>query len=339
MRSVEVWEAGSESALDTFGRDLAAAAFAARSGVATCRLWRRPAPTLSAGRFHRLPCGGTGLERRLTGGRIVPLGPQVLACTLVAPSASWFELGAAVGPDQVLNRALRPVLGVLRGLGVDAFYPGRDLVTVAGAPVACASFTIEPDGVVQVDQFVAVETDFTCLPELLAAADPDSVAATDTRAFAASTSLTALGVQPPDRGWASALAGELARSFACSVDVAVGEPGWWRHTLAADRACHEAFREQRGRAPGGHVAVAEPTMLGVVEATADTRDGSIRALVVSGDIITRPATLEELAYACEGLRAAAPALRRVVTRVLSQPDRFVLGVRDLASLLVRLACE
>ena len=45
----------------------------------------------------------------------------------------WREDPLALRPEQVLNRCVRALLGGLRGLGVDAFYPGRDRISVGGA--------------------------------------------------------------------------------------------------------------------------------------------------------------------------------------------------------------
>ena len=339
MRSLEIWDAGPESVLETFRRDLATAAHVAVSGRAAARLWHREAAGLGAGRFHRLPLGPAAPERRQTGGRIVPLGPGVLCCTLVLPPGGeegWLDAGTAPRPEQVLNRALRPFLGVLRGLGLDAFYPGRDLVTVGGAPVLCAAFTVEADGILIIEQFLAVDSDFASLPTLLERADPDGVAGVDTAAFAGSVSVQAAGAGVPGAGWAATLGQQIARSFACHVDVSEGEPLWWNETHAADASCHQAFCGQVGALPAGHTAVAERSMLGIVEASADTRDGMIRELSVTGDLIAAAATVEVLASACEGLPVGGAELRRAVTRLLTSGRGFVLGVRDLAGLVERL---
>jgi len=339
VRSLEIWDAGPESALDTFRRDLAAAAHVAASGRAAGRLWRRDAAGLSAGRFHRLPHGPAAPERRQSGGRIVPLGPGVLCCTLVLPpggSEGWLEPGTSLRPEQVLNRALRPFLGVLRGLGIDAFYAGRDLVTVAGATVLCAGFTVEADGVLIVDQFLAVDSDFASLPALLERADPDGIAGVDTAGFADAVSVRASGTDVAGLDWAAVLGDEIARSFACRIEVNDGEPRWWNDTQAADEACHQAFLGQRGAVPAGHAVAAEPSMLGVVEVAADTGDGTIRDLSVTGDLIAAPATLDALACACEGLPVGGVELRRAVTKLLTGARGFVLGVPDLAGLLERL---
>ena len=123
MGMIDLWDAGPESPLDTFRRDLAAAAHAARSGQASCRLWRRRAPGLSAGRFHRLPRGRAGLERRLSGGRIVPLGPGHRAFLLKPwDVATYVELGVAhlgvCGSDVLVER--QPDVYELVDLGIGA---------------------------------------------------------------------------------------------------------------------------------------------------------------------------------------------------------------------------
>ena len=77
-------------------------------------------------------------------------------------------------------------------------------------------------------------------------------------------------------------------------------------------------------------------MLGLVEAAADLSTGVIRDLTLTGDLIAPPRTIDELARDCEGLAPEYEAIDRVVTRALSRPGAFILGVRDLAGLLARL---
>ena len=59
---------------------------------------------------------------RLSGGRIVPVGPGVVCLTIVVPVVDWLDpAGKSLRPEQILNRAVRPLLAMLRAEGLDAF--------------------------------------------------------------------------------------------------------------------------------------------------------------------------------------------------------------------------
>ena len=120
-RALDFWNAGIESPSETFARDQFSLLIAAWQGRAVARLWRARDSGLSLGRFHRrdsrCDCDCGGLVRRLSGGRIVAQGPGVACLTLAVPEVAWLDPGAQrLRPDQVLNRALRPVLAALLSL-------------------------------------------------------------------------------------------------------------------------------------------------------------------------------------------------------------------------------
>lgn len=356
MRSLEIHDAGREEAHETFARDLAAAASAAARGVATLRFWSRSRPAVELGRFHRMP-ENRRPERRLTGGRVLRLEPGVLCGSLVVPgdpqrpATSWLEPSALLRPDQILNRALRPMLGLLRALGADVFYPGRDLVTLNRNPVGCAAFSREPDGVLLVHLRLAVTSDFRGLADCLQAHDPQGVVGTDLLAMEESVALARFDPvesseahQPhhahhpfePSQGWARAIAPHVEREFRCRVDLVRGAPDWWDDLRVADADAYRAHLDVNVAPPAGYSLVSEPSMLGLVEAAADVSTGVIRDLSLTGDVIAPPRTIDELVRSCEGLAPEYEALDRVVTRVLSRPGSFILGVRDPAGLLARL---
>jgi hypothetical protein len=133
-RALFVESGGAESRATTFARDQLAALRCADERAARARIWHREARGLLLGRHHRIDVSSpssAGLSRRLSGGRIVPVGPGVTCITLFVPLVDWLDPKTpGIKPQQVLNRALRPLLALLRERGVDAFYGGRDLVTV-----------------------------------------------------------------------------------------------------------------------------------------------------------------------------------------------------------------
>lgn len=124
--------------------------------VARCRetgrvalaAWRDAVPGTLLGRFHAGPADDRRRRRR-TGGRVVETGPEHVRLALALPHRSALESedpSSALRPEQAMNRCVRGVLDAYRNLGVDALYPGRDVVTVARLPVAWLSFTEEEDG-------------------------------------------------------------------------------------------------------------------------------------------------------------------------------------------------
>lgn len=341
MRSLEIQSAGHEEAHETFARDLAAAARAAAWGVASLRFWSRSRSAVELGRFHRMPAEA-GPERRLTGGRVLRLEPGIVCGSLVLPgdperpAVSWLEPSALLRPDQILNRSLRPLLALLRSLGADVFYPGRDLVTLGKNPVVCAAFSREPDGVLLVHLRLAVSSDFRGLADCLAGQDPKGVVGTDLLAMEESVALAAFDIAEPSQGWAEAIAPHVEREFRCRADVDSDAPDGSGDLRPADADAYRAHLDATGAPPDGHSLVSEPSMLGLVEAAADLSTGVIRDLTLTGDLIAPPRTIDELARDCEGLAPEYEAIDRVVTRALSRPGAFILGVRDLAGLLARL---
>ncbi len=346
MRALRVWDAGEMDAESAFLRDHRMMALAAEGRVATLTAWRRAQASVSFGRFHRLPVPAPlACERRIGGGRAIALGPGVLGITLVTPSVDWLDPDAApLRPDQVLNRALRPLLAYLRENVGDAFYPGRDLVTLDRRPVAHASFTVAPDGVCVVEIHLAVSSGFAMLGDLLSTADPTGVAAVDATAFSDASCLAALGrlAQPAngvavDTGaWLNALTPSVVEAFACEVGRDNAESVPVEPCAAGRRRAYHRFLCERGPVPEGAVSVATASMLGAVEVSAVLRAGRIHDLMISGDVIAPFHTLEAISVACEGQPGTGPVTRRRLARVLSQPRSFLLGCNDLDALLARL---
>ena len=314
---------GPVDAIDGYRADQHGLALAAGGAIAA-RTWTRTGPCVSLGRFHRHPGGSTLLERRLTGGRCFVAGDGVLGVSVAFPSVQALEPGGTpLRPDQILNRALRPLLASLRDAGVDAFYPGRDLVTVAGRTVAHAAFTVTPDGVVLVEAHVAVSRSPGELATLLASADPDAVVGADRHAMAASTTTSASG-GPSDT---AALAKTIGRSFATAFAGGGAEP-WPAVNAAATTDAFEAFTHERGPVAEGARVAAALTMLGAAEASAVVDGDRFRSLELTGDFLAPFATVEAIARRLEGEPARMPSVRRALVAVLSQPRSFLLGWID-----------
>jgi hypothetical protein len=343
-----------EDAATTFARDQVAMLACASDGNARLRLWKRPEPGLLLGRFHRAAAASKGLSRRLSGGRIVPVGPGILCLTMVAPTVDWFDpAGASLRPDQVLNRALRPLLTLLRERrrGIDAYYPGRDIVTAAGRALAHASFTVMRDGVAVVDVQVGETGSFAQLPPLLDRFDPTGVAGVDRGAFDASLSLveaSASRVSPSAsrpgaeeaRGldeWGVDFAATTSKDFGCDATVASGEE--FPTAILADQGAARDFLEEPGPPPGDHAlrSAASVSMLGMVECVGRMRGDRVTGLRLTGDLLAPFHTLDDISAECENEPLRPADIRKALARALAQPRSFVLGVRDLDELILRLA--
>lgn len=293
-----------------------------------------PAPGFGPGKSVPVPFGG--LSRRLSGGRIVVVGPGVVCITMAAPLVDWFDgAGGSLRPDQVLNRALRPLLAMLRGQGIDAFYPGRDLVTAGGRAIAHASFTVMRDGVAVVEMHVAEAPAFADLPALLDRFDPAGVAGVDRNALAGATSLaeTATAARS-DEEWAASFAQFAAAGFACEAAVTDATPGD-DITLAHDSAARD-FLLSPGPVEQGALSAAAVSMLGVVECSARMRGDRVTGLRVTGDLIAPFHTLDDVAAECEGEPFRAANIRKALARAMAKPRSFVLGLRELDELILRI---
>ena len=337
MRSLEVFESGSERPLDTFVHDCRMMAdVAVGGGQAQLRLWQPESEYLSVGRFHRFtPCDG--IARRLSGGKVLALRPGILGLTLCVPDAAWFDSVAPVKrPEQILNRALRPLLVFLESHRLDPFYPGLDTITLGdGKPLGFASFGLMPDGVVLIHQYVAMTIDFRSTEDLLKRLDPDGVIATSCASAESSVRLDAsVSELGETRSWSSGYVDACSRVFRCSAESVDGS----RQRFSDEFGSVGAFtrlNEEIGRSDGFDTACFFDK-LGVVEVAARIENGEIEAFEMTGDFISTPSGLIAISNELVGARAAGPELRRRILRVLSRPDVFVLGALGLDDAAARL---
>src|SRR5262245_61657671 len=186
-----------------------------------------PGDVLALGRFHAIPAASATdvmLARRKSGGRPAPLGDGYLALALVLPhrAALVGDDPAALAPEQVLNRAVRGLLGALESLGVNGYYPGRDLVTVDRRVIAALGFEIASDGATLVEACVAVGRSFAQVSSLADRADPAGLVPIDLMLPEQGTSIKeAIGREPDLDELTAALAAGYASRL--GLDVAMSE--------------------------------------------------------------------------------------------------------------------
>src|SRR5262249_2591421 len=156
-----------QAALDpAVSQVLDAQSLAAAATRASLRITSLAGEVLSLGRYHLAPAGDAAgrvcLHRRRAGGRVLPLGPGFALRSLALPhgSALVADDPLAVRPEQALNRCVRALLGGLRILGVDAFYPGRDRITVDRRCLAVVGLECDARGAAVFEAALAVDGDW-----------------------------------------------------------------------------------------------------------------------------------------------------------------------------------
>ena len=280
---------------------------------------------LTLGRYHLAPeprpPGAVRVMRRHAGGRVAPSGDGLVGLSLVLPHRAALIASdpAAVRPEQVMNRYLRGLLGACESLGVAAFHPGRDTVTVDGRLLAVGGFDVEANGGFVLEAVVAVERDFTVLPSFLDRADPAGVVKAPFVTSAEATSLAACTGRVFDVG---EIADHLRGGYERRLGVAF-ENGTVPEGTALDEA---AWVLDRRRPESLDRAVAIAGQLGTVEVFFARTAHALGAVLLAGDFIANSPGVDRL----EETLAGAPAERKaIVSRVLGVVDgstNFLLGL-------------
>jgi hypothetical protein len=221
-----------------------AMARAATTGRVVLAVWREAEGGPVLGRFHATRAGDPARRRR-TGGRIHAMRPGDVRVGLAMPhrAATWSADPAALRPEQALNRCVRGLLDGCRALGLDVFYPGRDVVTADGAAIAWISL-VEEEGAALFEAGLS-------LPERLAAAD---VAAAVAEAYRRRASEAVVDVGPA--GLPRAQPADLAWTIPAEADR-MGEVATMLGTLGAYVQLDEARRLVVVRVSGDVIAPVE----------------------------------------------------------------------------------
>lgn len=285
---------------------------------------------LSLGRFHAVPAElaprALRVYRRHSGGRNIPFGDGFAGLSIVLPhrSALVSQEPLALAPHQVLNRCVRGILEGLKSVGIPAFYPGRDWITVDRRVIGMVSFDVAADGGMVFEALIALSRDFNLQHGAwnevraapLAAADVTSVK-------------MQLGIDLTVSDIAEVLARGYAQQFGMSFETIDLETSPLRDgvtELARDLFERQAWLSTRVISPDLQHHASTDVMLGVLEAYARADAGLVRDVLLSGDIIANSPAIIDLERRLRGCRADHVSIDTVVTETLCAPENFILGI-------------
>ncbi len=307
----------------------------ARPGV--LRVYSFPGDVLAAGRWHLTPAVGLELGeafvRRLTGGRALALGEGYLGISLLLPhrSALVADDPFALAPFQVANRYVRGLMRALKQLGLPAFYPGRDLVTVNRRPIAAVSFETDDEGRLLFEAIVAVDRPLSAVAQLLDRWDAGGVIKGDLLALEGGTSLREeIGERPSLEELGSLVRDGFADQFGVTF---VDEPLSPLETQAVsalagrESKSWNALRQPRADLPhSGSSGI----QTGVLEAHFALEQGRfLKEVCLAGDFIADSPAIAAVEYRLRLCPAERGAIARVVDSVFGDRSHYLLGVGPL----------
>jgi len=307
--------------------DAALLARAVACGRGALRVSRLAGTVLALGRYHLAPVGGgeVTLHRRLSGGRAWAAGEGFVQVSLTLPhrSALVSDDPLALAPEQLLNRAVRGLLGGLEAAGVSALYPGRDTVTVARRTIGLLGLEIDGQGATLIEACLGIERDQGTLPHLLDAVDPDGAVGAQMVTPDDATSLAReLGGHPSFD--------DLAKWIRQGYESRLGVEFVEADEIGSVAPPDDGFVRERARRADLDRRGTTPTMLGVLEAHVGMAgDGTIGELMLAGDIIAPSGTIARLEQAVRGCPPERDRLAAVIDEVVRPPHDFILGVGPL----------
>jgi len=303
-------------------------------------IYSSPGRHMSIGRYH-LYAGtaekrGIGAYRRLTGGRVVGAGEGwlVLALILTSRTALLTEDVSRLKPDQIMNRYARGLLSGLRALGLDCFYPGRDAITFDRRELAMCSFETDRSGALLFESMLAVNRGMENLVHDLELIDPDG--ALPCRMYdseSATTLARELKREIPFDELANAIAagcegllGETRRRELTAIEMSDAS----KRALVASGWLNARIAPQSGTIKRNRIAA----QLGAIESAVTLEaDGTIAAVILSGDFIANSSAISKLENELCGKRLDLGSVSHAVTKMFGHDENFFLGAGELSNLV------
>jgi len=298
---------------------------------------------LLLGRYHAVPrdLGAVTspddicVQRRRTGGRVMPAGEGFLELSLVLPhrAALLSDDWHALEPEQVMNRCVRGVLQGLKGAGVPAFYPGRDTITAADRTLGAASFHTTPEGALLFEVVIAMTRSFAVVPPRLDAVDPTGVIACP---MWTATDTTTVEDIAPRAVAANELSNRIVAGYRdlFALDIVPGQPGG---QCVAGGGLAESGADRQwlySRSPGAALTRrgTVSTQIGVLEAYVDREGDRLREVMLVGDFIANAAAVDALEAKLRGAHMDRAGISATVFGIFSQPGNFMLGLTNLTQI-------
>ena len=317
-----------------------------RRGV--LRVYRLAGDVVSLCRYHLAPAergAGPTLIRRHAGGRAWPHGEGFAGLSLIVPhrSALVSDDPFALAPHQVPNRCVRGILAACRRAGIDAFYPGRDLVTATGRVLGALAFEVDSRGILLFEAVLSIARGFDALAALLDAADPGGEIVAEPWSDERTTSLSRLlGREVALEELADLLRGGLEDEFPVETrpaHIADDDRSGIEALAIAQCSVEQWMNGRRRRA--AHRRVTAPAQIGVLEALlALGARGEIDDVVLAGDFIANAPAIEVLEQQLRSRRLERFAIAPVIEEVFSKRENFILGIGKpsaITDLLLRAA--
>lgn len=308
-----------------------------RTRIGVLRVYDFAGDVLSLGRYHCAPpqplaASAVHVYRRHSGGRTLPFGDGYVGMALALPhrSALLSEDPFAFAPYQVMNRYVRGLLEGCKLVGVSAFYPGRDFITVDRRVLGLVSFEVDHTGALLFEAIIANRRDFSVLPHLLDAVDDHGVVKAEMLTPADTTCLAQeLGVQLTT----AEVADLLRRGFEKQFDLTFAE-----HALTpleqraiAATATHEFHDDrwlgQRQLRPDLDHHASERVQLGTFEAYFSLEQNRfIKEILFAGDFIANSPAIAQLERELRLCPAEWRAIDAVASETFAHPENFILGI-------------
>jgi len=315
-----------------------------RTRTPILRLYTYPGDVVLLGRYHAINSFAENttisMTRRLTGGRIFPSGHGFVQFSLILPhrSALFSDDPYHLAPFQVLNRYVRGVLHGLKTNGVEAFYPGRDFLTIRRLPAGWISFVTDDNGALVFEGGLFVQRDMSLLPHLLDRVDPhgtlpcqlfmpDQIA--NLEKAGGKTISTPQVIDLLRRGFAQQF-GQFSLELN-DQDLNAAE----QKAIEAltQKKSAESWREERAVRSDLSCFATTATPLGQLQIRFSvTPENAIGEVQFSGDCIANPAGLSALEYNLQKCPLEKEALWQVIDHTFLQPEHYLLGVGKLETL-------
>ncbi|HXW83041.1 MAG TPA: hypothetical protein VEJ86_01415 [Candidatus Binataceae bacterium] len=295
---------------------------------------------ISVGRYHLYGGApereGIGAMRRLSGGRVLGAGEGWLGIALVLPTRTALlpERDAHIRPEQSMNRYSRGVLGGLRALGIDGFYPGRDAITFKQRELAMCTMEQDASGAMLFEAIVAVNRGMEEVVHDLERLDPPGSLPCPLYTPDSATRL----VRELDRDLSF---GEVAAALKEGYRELLGEirdrqldPAELTHAAHRGRALLSSGWLALSAGPADfNRAARAATQLGAMEAKLSvTGDNKIERALISGDLIANSSGLADFERELVGRPHDLTAVSQAVMRTYGDGRNFILGIGELANL-------